>query len=173
MELLLERCTVRSWRTTDALRLAQLANDRAIWLNVRDRFPHPYTRADGDAFIAEALAENPERKFVICVSDQPVGAIGIELGEDIYRVSASIGYWLGVEWRGQGIASEALRALSAWAFEFFGLQRIHANVFTSNVLSARVLERSGFTLESTARSIAIKDESVTDEWVYVKLRGEE
>ena len=170
MELLLERCTLRSWRVTDAPRLAQLANDRTIWLNLRDRFPHPYTRADADVFIAREAGASPEQNFAIAVDDQPVGAIGLIVGEDIYRVSSEIGYWLGAEWRGQGIASEALRGLSAWAFEYFGLQRIHAHVFTWNPLSARVLERSGFTLESTARNIAIKDGKVTDEWIYVMLR---
>ena len=172
MELLLERCTSRSLRVTDAPRLAQIATDRTIWINLRDRFPHPYTRADADAFITRETGQSPERNFAVAVDDQPVGAIGLVLGEDIYRVSAEIGYWLGAEWRGQGIAGEALRGLSAWAFEFFGLQRIHANVFTWNPLSARVLERSGFTLESTARSIAIKDGTVTDEWIYVRLRDQ-
>ena len=170
MELLLEGCTIRSWRPTDAPLLAQLANDRNIWVNVRDRFPHPYHTTDADAFIEQSLRQSPEQNVAIAVDDQPVGAIGLILGDDIYRLSAEIGYWLGAEWRGRGIASEAVRGVTTWAFERFGLQRIHANVFTGNLPSARVLERSGFALESTARRIAIKDGSVCDEWVYVRLR---
>ena len=43
------------------------------------------------------------------------------------------------------------------SFGHYGLQRIHANVFTGTPPSARVLERSGFSLESTARRVAIKE----------------
>jgi hypothetical protein len=41
MELSLTRCTVRSWMPDDAASLVRHANNRRIWLNLRDRFPHP------------------------------------------------------------------------------------------------------------------------------------
>ena len=110
MELTLDRCTVRSWRPTDAAALARVANDRSIWVNVRDRFPHPYSEADADAFITLSTQQSPERNFAIAVDGQPVGAIGLTLGEDIYRHTAEVGYWLGADWRGQGIGTEIGRA---------------------------------------------------------------
>jgi [ribosomal protein S5]-alanine N-acetyltransferase len=38
MQLVLERCTVRPWRLDDAESVARHANNRKIWLAVRDLF---------------------------------------------------------------------------------------------------------------------------------------
>jgi RimJ/RimL family protein N-acetyltransferase len=170
MELPLSSCTVRSWRSSDAPDLAHAANDRSIWVNVRDRFPHPYALADAERFITLSAGTEPESSFAIDVGGRVVGAIGLILGEDIYRVSAEVGYWMAADWRGRGIAAEALRGLSAWAFPRFALVRLHAAVFTWNHASARVLEKAGFALESTARCAALKDGRIVDEWIYVRLR---
>ena len=51
MELRLERCTVRSWRADDGASLVRHANNRNVWRNLRDRFPHPYTPANAEAWL--------------------------------------------------------------------------------------------------------------------------
>jgi hypothetical protein len=48
----LEGIVLRPWRAEEAERLASLADDRAIWRNLRDRFPHPYRVADAEASLA-------------------------------------------------------------------------------------------------------------------------
>ncbi|GMV08618.1 MAG: N-acetyltransferase [Gemmatimonadota bacterium] len=166
MHLPLPQCTIRSWRPADAARLATVANDRDIWIMVRDRFPHPYTLADADAFIARVLAEEPERNFAVAVDDAAVGGVVYMPGEDIHRVSAEVGYWLGADARGRGIATEAVRAFVGWIWENTEIQHLEAGVFTYNPASARVLEKVGFTLAYTARSSVIKDGTLRDEWVY-------
>jgi ribosomal-protein-alanine N-acetyltransferase len=55
MPLKLERCTVRHWRADDAASLAKNANNRKIWLGLRDLFPHPYTINDANEFLQRAL----------------------------------------------------------------------------------------------------------------------
>lgn len=172
MELPLRRCTIRSWRPGDAGELASAANDRSIWINLRDRFPFPYTVADADTFIASASAALPETNFAITVDGHVAGAMGLVIGDDIYRASAEVGYWLGAAWRGRGIGTEALQGFSAWAFDSLPLVRLHAAVFVWNPPSARILEKAGFTRESTARQAAIKDGMIVDEWIYVRLREE-
>lgn len=166
MHLPLPQCTIRSWRPADAARLATVANDRDIWIMVRDRFPHPYTLADADAFIARVLAEEPERNFTVAVDDAAVGGVVYMPGEDIHRVSAEVGYWLGADARGRGIATEAVRAFVGWIWENTEIQHLEAGVFTYNPASARVLEKVGFTLAYTARNSVIKDGTLRDEWVY-------
>jgi ribosomal-protein-alanine N-acetyltransferase len=52
-----EQIRLRRWVQADAEALARLASNRKIWLNLRDRFPHPYTRADADGWIAHCAAE--------------------------------------------------------------------------------------------------------------------
>ncbi|MBK6844142.1 MAG: GNAT family N-acetyltransferase [Gemmatimonadetes bacterium] len=170
MELPLDRCSIRSWRPADAERLASIANDRSIWRMVRDRFPHPYARADADAFIARATGEHPEQNFAIAVDDQVVGGIACIPDVDINRVRAEVGYWLGAEWRGRGLATEAVRGFVDWIWATTELQHLTAAVFTYNPESARVLEKAGFTLAYLARKAAIKEGQVCDEWTYCLVR---
>lgn len=171
MELPLRQCTIRSWRPADAGRLATIANDRGIWIMVRDRFPYPYTQADADAFIARVSAEQPERSFAIAVDDSVIGGVVYMPGEDIHRVSAEVGYWLGADARGRGIATEAVRAFVRWIWENTEMQHLEAGVFTYNPASARVLEKVGFSLAYTARRSAIKDGILRDEWIYTINRS--
>ncbi|MFP5355963.1 MAG: GNAT family N-acetyltransferase, partial [Gemmatimonadota bacterium] len=91
MEFSFPNGTIRSWRPSDAERLATIANDRDIWIMVRDRFPYPYTLADAEAFIARVTAEVPERSLAIAVDDVVAGGVVYMPGEDIHRVSAEVG----------------------------------------------------------------------------------
>jgi len=171
MLITLPHGSIREWRTTDLDHLVRLANNRKIWRNLRDRFPSPYTRADGEAWIARTLAERPPANFAIAVDDELAGSIGITLGTDIYARSAEIGYWLGEEFWGQGLAAEALTALVPWCFEHFNLLRIWAAVFVDNASSARVLEKAGFVREARFRQAAFKEGRVQDEWIYARVKS--
>jgi RimJ/RimL family protein N-acetyltransferase len=108
MQIQLTSAQVRSWQLSDAESLAVHANNRNIWRNLRDAFPHPYTVADANAFIRSALAQVPETRLAIAVDGQAVGGIGFVLHDDVERVSAEIGYWLGEAFWGRGIMTEAL-----------------------------------------------------------------
>jgi RimJ/RimL family protein N-acetyltransferase len=166
MQLKLSHCVVRSLRDSDARSLARHANNRRVWINLRDRFPHPYRVSDAHAFIHLALSTFPETHFAIAVGDEAVGGIGYTLHEDIERVSAEIGYWLGEPFWGRGITTEALVALTAHAIREHGLTRVYAVPFDGNVGSCRVLEKAGFTCEGRMRRSAIKDGRVIDQLLY-------
>ena len=170
MRLVLSKCEVRSWERSDLRSLAQHANNRRVWINLRDQFPFPYTLADAELWIRAARAMRPETSFAIAVEGQAAGAIGLELKDDIYRRSAEIGYWLGEPYWGRGITSEALVATTAWAFDSFDLTRIFAHVFDWNPASSRVLEKSGFTLEGRLRKAVTKDGQNIDAFLYSILR---
>jgi ribosomal-protein-alanine N-acetyltransferase len=90
MELHCGSCVVRSWRPSDVESLVRNANDRAIWLALRDRFPHPYTRDDAEGWIRFATSQNSETGFAIDVGEA-VGGIGVQLGTDVERCSAEVG----------------------------------------------------------------------------------
>src|SRR3989441_10389083 len=94
MELQCGIWLLRTWRKSDAAPIARHANDREVWLNLRDLFPHPYNTAHAVAYIRSVTAQTPPRSFVIVVAGEPVGGIGLRLGEDIERRSAEIGYWI-------------------------------------------------------------------------------
>jgi len=164
---------IRNWLPEDAPSLAHHANDRRIWLNMRDAFPHPYTLADAEAFLVRAASMVPVTYFAIAVDEAAVGGIGYTLHDDVERVSAEIGYWLGTAFWGRGIMTSALAAVTAHAFgKHPELRRIYAVPFGGNGASLRVLEKAGYRLEGRMRQSAIKDGTVIDQLLYATIRDE-
>ena len=166
MHIKLDRCDVRSFRERDAASIALHANNRKVWLNLRDTFPHPYSIEDAWAFIAFALTQKPETDFAIAVEERAVGAIGFKLLPDVERVSAEIGYWLGEPFWGKGIVTEALTAMTRYAVETYGLSRVFAVPFEWNAPSMRVLEKAGYAFEGRMRRSAVKDGKIVDQLLY-------
>ena len=150
MLLRLKSCDVRSWRTADAESLARHADNRKIWLNLRDAFPHPYTNQDAREFIRSVRDRTPETTFAIAVDGEAVGSVGFVLRHDVERVSAEIGYWLAEPFWGRGIATEALAATTDYAIETHQLTRVYALPFAWNAASCRVLEKAGYRARSAA-----------------------
>ena len=163
MEIDCGSCRLRPWRAGDEPSLVRHANNREIWLNLRDRFPHSYTRADAEAWVRIASAGNPQTHFAIEASGEAVGGVSLMLQDDVERVSAEIGYWLGEAFWGRGIVSAAMRAATEYAFTCFGLSRVYALPFARNTASIRVLEKAGYTREGILRRGAIKDGVILDE----------
>lgn len=154
---------IRSFRPGDAPALAKYANNRKVWRNLRDRFPHPYHLQHAEVWIDLAAAQTPETNFAI-------GGIGLELHRDVHRRSANVGYWLGEPYWGRGIATGALRAFTEYAFGEFDLVRIDANVYEWNPASARVLEKAGYEYEGRLRKSITKDGQTIDQWLYAIVR---
>ena len=171
MELRASVCTVRSHRPDDAPSLAKHGNNRRIWENLRDRFPHPYTEAHASDYIALSMANPDPTSFVIDVDGAAVGGISLHPGSDIERIGAELGYWLGEEYWGRGIATAAIGLVTNYAFSKRGLTRVFAIPFTTNTASCRALEKAGFEREGTMRRSAIKDGRIRDQFLYAKVRG--
>jgi ribosomal-protein-alanine N-acetyltransferase len=166
VELVLDACRVRSWRMSDAASLVKYGNNRNIWINLRDRFPHPYRRGDARDYLSQVRDLADETFFAIDVGGEAVGAIGYVLQPDVERVSAEIGYWLGEPFWGRGIATAALAATTRYAFARHQLTRVFALPFARNLASCRVLEKCGYVVEGHLRRSAIKDGLVLDQILY-------
>ncbi len=162
---------VRPWQLADAESVAQLANDRDIWRNLRDAFPHPYTVANAEEYLTLASQALPQTAFAIDLDGQAVGSIGLRLNTDVHRFTAELGYWLGRPFWGRGIMTQAVAALTDYGFETLGLQRIYAEPFAHNTASARVLEKTGYVLEGRLRHRMVKEGEVLDQLLYAKIRG--
>ena len=166
MKLVLSRSVIRPWRAGDEPFLRRNADDRRVWINLRDAFPHPYSDSDAEQWVRHAAAQDPTTDFAIEVGGEPVGGIGLKPGEDVHWRSAEVGYWLGAAYWGRGIASEALAAFSTWALSRFDLLRLHAAVFEWNPASMRVLEKCGYTREGVLKKSVVKDGRAIDQVMY-------
>jgi RimJ/RimL family protein N-acetyltransferase len=166
MRLVLRSCEIRSWQARDLDSLVTHANNRNVSINLRDRFPFPYTRRDGRQFIKLARRMEPESFFAIAVDGAAVGGIGFVPQHDVDRVSSEVGYWLGEPYWGLGISTEALMAITRYAMESHSFTRLFALPFAHNAASCRVLEKAGYVLEARLRKSAIKEGRVVDQLQY-------
>lgn len=163
---------LRRFLTDDASSLAHHADNANIAVRLQDRFPHPYTEADARQFIEYARNAEMETVFAIEVDGEAAGAVGIMFQQDVYSQSGELGYWLGEEYWGRGIVSEAVKAMVQHAFSDLGLRRVYARIFSNNVASKRVLEKAGFQFEGMARQAVVKNEKVLDVFHYAILNPE-
>jgi len=170
VEIGLSGCVIRSFRRADAGSFARHANNRKVWVNLRERFPNPYTLADAKKWIAVATGAVPETHFAIDVGGEAVGGIGLTLKHDIWRRSAEFGYWLGEAHWGRGIATEAARAMVGYAFANLSICRLYAGAFEWNPASMRVLEKAGFTREAVLKKAVTKDGRTIDLVLYAIIQ---
>ena len=171
MRLETERLVLRPWREGDEEALARYANNRKVWINVRDHFPHPYTLEHAREWLGRQItAPEPPLNLAIEYAGEAIGSVGVQPMTDVSRFTAEVGYWLGEPFWGRGFAPEALRGLTGYAFERFPLERLEGWVFAWNPSSGRVLEKAGYELEATLRRSAFKDGQFIDCHVYVRFR---
>jgi ribosomal-protein-alanine N-acetyltransferase len=170
MHLELGDLRIRSWRKEDLDALVRHANNPKIAGNLRDQFPHPYTRRDGIEYLDYVRGMQVETSFALEFGGEASGGIGFLLGTDIARMTAEMGYWLTESLWGRGLATRAAQAGSDWALDHFKLSRVFAQVFAHNVASMRVLEKAGFQREGVMRRSAVKNGVVLDQVLYAKVR---
>ena len=159
-------CRLRRWRREDAESLARHADDLGVWRNLRDAFPHPYTLEDAHGFLGLTVDLEEPHNLAIEVEGQAAGGIGVKRLEDVERVGAEIGYWLGRAFWGRGVVSEAVALATPFFLAQFELTRVFALPFARNAPSVRVLEKAGYELEGRMRKSAIKEGELQDQLLF-------
>jgi ribosomal-protein-alanine N-acetyltransferase len=164
-------CLLRPWNQADRPALLRYANNRRVWRNLRDLFPHPYDDAAADVWLGMTAGEEPpEGIWAIELDGEAIGCLAVERQGDVARGSAEIGYWLGQPFWGRGIASAAVHHASEVALGQPDLWRLFAPVFSWNPASMRILEKNGFQREAVLKRAGIKDGEVFDSIIYARTR---
>ncbi|MEU2758763.1 GNAT family N-acetyltransferase [Streptomyces sp. NPDC007094] len=91
---------------------------------------------------------------------------------DLADGTANAAYWVLPAARGAGVASRALAAVSAWALDDIGFQRLELDHSTRNDASCRGATRAGFRLEGTKRNAAVHDDGRHDMHLHARVRGD-
>lgn len=155
---------LRNWRAEDATQLAHIANNKKIWDNLRDAFPHPYSLQDAESFIAEM--KNTNTSLAIEYGGKVAGSITYRPQEDVERVSAEVGYFIGEDFWGKGILAEALQLLAAKVFAETEILRLFAIPYDFNAASMKVLEKAGWRKVGVLKNGAIKNNKIVDLHYY-------
>ena len=128
-----ERLILRPPQNSDADQIApRITHDVAHWLA---RMPYPYSRADAMDWLS-AFEKDPDKAvWAITLDGRYIGSIGLE---------REFGYWLAQDRWGQGLMSEAGRAVLDAYFSDPAAGPLASGYFIGNERSANVLRKLGF-----------------------------
>ena len=137
------------------------------WLPWLKRIHSPQDTA---AFIVKLNAERGPQ-FVVTVDQQICGGVGFYC-LDRAEKKATIGYWLGSEFTGQGIMLDAVRHLCQHGFNHLQLQKVEIRCAADNLESRKIPERLGFYYEGIQHKAEWLSDRYVDHAVYSVLKEE-
>jgi RimJ/RimL family protein N-acetyltransferase len=165
-ELQTERLRLRPFCADDASAFVALAGDLSVARMTSD-IPHPLTEADAAPWLR---CEPGEVRYAIEYQGRLIGGVGY-----FRRPSGAgeLGFWIGRPWWGQGLATEATRAVVLYGFTSGGLQAFSSSHFVDNVPSRRVLLKLGFESIGQASMWCVARRSMVDVVEYWLTRPAE
>ncbi len=163
---------LRPLRLTDAKRYFESNSDPVA---KKGFMGTPKTLNDAKKEIVEkqiALKNKTGETFAIESNGVYLGFVEIShlTNNPFHKHKAEIGYCMHPDSRGKGITTAAVKIVTAYAFKKYHLKRISGWCRTFNKASARVLEKSGYTLEGILRKNKIKDGKYVDDMVWAKVK---
>lgn len=142
---------LRELSINDAVDISRLMTyniSKSLW-----RVPYPYTVKNAVNFINSCHRDFKSLKavnFAIQYKNKfgdvnrLVGTISLK-NIDSDNKKANMGYWIGEQYWGNGIATESVELVINYAFSVLGVEEISAYVYSENKASIRVLEKNGMT----------------------------
>lgn len=150
------RLVLKPFTFSDTTELHQLATNKELskWTRC---FTHPYYLPQAQQWITRTIKETEEgrnKKFSIHLKRGfLIGAVSLRLTENN---EAELGYWLGVEFQGNGFATEAVKEVMSFSFKTCDIRRIIARCYENNHRSVNVMLQCGMR---PVRNYEIKSQS--------------
>ena len=176
-ELTTERLVIRSPREADAHQLmqaiAETLDDLKPWMPWADHIPTLPEAIENCAKAQKAFKDGSDYRFHLFLRDS-MTFIG---GSGLHRIDWSvpkceIGFWVRASCTGKGYIAEAVGAISRFAMESLGANRVEIRMSTMNIRSRRVPERLGFVCEGILRNNERNvDGTLRDTCVYSMIPG--
>ncbi|WP_436738600.1 GNAT family N-acetyltransferase [Streptomyces sp. BBFR102] len=161
------RLILRALTAADVDAVYRACQDHEIqrWTTV----PSPYRRTDAEHFVNRVCAEGWQQgtEFAFGAVDTVghgalVAAIGLSMRA---TRTAELGFWTAAEYRGRGLMTEAVEAVTSWGFTQAPVDRIVWRAEVGNLASRATALRTGFTLEGIERAGILNNGVRRDCWV--------
>lgn len=169
------RITLRSWTDADVPAVTRACQDPETqrWTGVPTGYEEEYARQYlGGREESRRLGETLDLAIADAQDLAMLGSVGL-VAFDASNRRAEVGYWVAPHGRGRGVATAAVRLLSAAVFDQLDLMRLDLIVAVGNPASQRVAEKAGFTREGVMRSyLANKQGSRDDAAMFGLVRGD-
>jgi ribosomal-protein-alanine N-acetyltransferase len=169
-----QRLILRAPKISDAADVLVFRGDPVV-----QKYDDPiiHTVQEAETFVAELLEEYQTQagiSWVLELKDHGaiIGCFGLHHWNQYHR-RAEAGYGIAQAYWGQGLGSEALKAILRYGFGSMKLNRIYARTIADNYESVRLLERNGFQREGTQRKHSWEDDGTFhDSAIYGLLAHE-
>jgi RimJ/RimL family protein N-acetyltransferase len=138
------------------------------------RVPDPVPDGFAETWAArydEGLREGTRRNFAVVDENDAFSGIAVAPAIDRDAQTAELGYVVAPAARGRGIAVEALRQLTEWAFAE-GMVRLYLLIAEQNPASKKVATRAGYRFEGVMRSVHVKQGVREDTEVWARLSSD-
>lgn len=157
MEIETERLILRPWLESDAEELYKYAQDPQVG-PIAGWPPHQSVEESLD--IIRTVFSVPETYAIVSKETSlPIGCIGLKMGDATDMTERAdeceLGYWVGVPYWGQGLATEAAKAMIRHAFENCGMTKVWCGYYDGNNRSKRVQEKCGFIYQRTSDNLDV------------------
>jgi ribosomal-protein-alanine N-acetyltransferase len=171
------KVTLRKFKISDLDRIMEMFPDpavtSAIGLTLSAK-PPKITRAFERKWLKKSIKEYSKKKpksynVAIIVDGIHVGNVG-SFDYDYSNGSAEIGYWIGKDFWGKGIATAALKLFVDEIANKFKLKRIVGHAFTFNPASRKVMEKCGFQLEGIRKSVKKGKNKFYDDYQLARVK---
>jgi RimJ/RimL family protein N-acetyltransferase len=140
------RLRLRGLTPDDAKHFARLLGHDSDALQQMAQMPDPCTEPAAREWIEARVGPGGHVFAIERLGDgEFLGIVGFGGVETM----PELGYWIGMPFRKQGYATEAIVAVVAYAAAM-GVPRLHADTFPDNPASARALAKAGFVTIGTA-----------------------
>lgn len=161
------RLRLRAFTEDDTDEVCRLCQDPGIqrWTMV----PSPYERKHAAEFTGQIVPEgwrtatNPTFALVAPEDGKPMGSISVMLRT--LSGTWEVGFWLGADYRGRGLMTEAVTEIARWSFTRLGATRLEWRAEVGNTDSRAVALRAGFTFEGTLRAALDNNGTLRDAWL--------
>ncbi len=157
---------IRPFKIEDVASIVENANNEEVCRYMLDGFPFPFTEENGFNYVSNAMHYDPPYHMAIDVNGMAVGYVGIIIQPDIMCMNAEIGFWLGRDYWGKGIATQAVKEMVRYSFDNFNLTRIYAKCIDVNWASRMVLSNSGFSQENLIINNLYKNGTTLSEVIF-------
>jgi len=159
---------LRYFKDEDTELLLKYLNNNAVTQYITSAIAKPYTLVDALWWINAGS----KTQYIKAIEHNGilVGCISATVGNFEYDRSAELGYWIGQEHWGQGIATAAVKAFSEFLFNETELVRLFVSVVSENSASIKVLEKNGFTHEGLLKKASFKNGKFYDESLLSKVK---
>lgn len=142
------KVTIRKIRLSDAENFARCISNKDIIKQITG-IPYPCSISNAKKYIQNNIQNFKAKKsysFCILADRKFAGEVILENPDDTKKIY-EIGYFIGRDFWGRGIATEAVKQLVKFGFKELKLKRIWAGTYSTNPASGKVLEKAGFKLE--------------------------